>query len=120
MRAKHTTELDFDTWADLARTDPDEFERMRLEAIDAFIESVPERNRERLRRFQWRIDVERRRAKTPLAACIRLSSMMWQSLLGDGGLRDRFTLLAASLHGEDEGSTRQKAQVLAFVKQGSS
>lgn len=116
MRDKHTTDLDFDTWADLARTDPDAFERMRLEAIDAFIESVPEKNRERLRRFQWRIDQERRRAKTPLAACIRLSSMMWQSLLGEGGLRDRFALMAASLQGDGENVTAHKAQVLAFVK----
>ena len=117
MREEHTTELDFDTWADLARTDPDAFEQMRLEAIDAFINSVPERNRDRLRRFQWRIDQERRRAKTPLAACIRLSSMMWQSLLGDGGLRDRFASMAASLQGEGEKETVSKAQVLTFIKQ---
>ena len=30
----------------------------------------------------------RQRSRTPLAACIRMSEMMWDSLLGEGGLRD--------------------------------
>ena len=123
MRSEHTTKIDFDTWAEMAKNDPDAFERMRLQAIDEFIESVPESSQERLRRFQWRIDQERRLAKTPLAACIRLSSMMWQSLLGDGGLRDRFATLAnttATLYGGPASTVASKpklaptAEILSF------
>ena len=113
MNEKKTTEMDFDAWADIARTDPDAFERMRLDAIEEFINSVPEQNQERLRRFQWRIDQERRRAKTPLGACIRISNMMWQSLLGDGGLRERFSMLAASLQ-QERVPTAVSADVVAF------
>lgn len=76
----------FDDWAALARTDPEAFERRRREVIESFIESTPEAHREQLRRLQWRIDTERNRAPTPLAACIRISAMMWESVTGEHGL----------------------------------
>lgn len=86
-------EMTFDTWRDLAEQDPDQFETLRLAAIEAAIANAPERNRERLRRLQWRIDQERRLAGSPMGACLRLSRMMWQAVLGRGGLRERVTQL---------------------------
>lgn len=77
---------DFDDWAELARVDPEAFERRRREVIDAFIESAPERNREHLRCLQWRIDMERRRASNPVSACYRIYRMMWDSFAGERGL----------------------------------
>ncbi|MCG6965864.1 MAG: DUF3135 domain-containing protein [Chromatiaceae bacterium] len=93
MKNKKAAEIDFDTWSEVARSDPQAFEAMRLAAIDAVIESAPEQNRERLRRLQWRIDQERRLARTPMAACLRISRMMWRSVLGPNGLNDRFAEL---------------------------
>lgn len=76
----------FDDWAELARTNPNAFEARRRAVIDDFIASVPERNRHHLQCLQWRIDMERKRASTPLAACYQIYHMMWQSFAGDRGM----------------------------------
>ena len=71
--------FDFDEWAMLARTDPDEFELRRCAVIESLISSSG--HVRRLRGLQWRIDLERKRARTPLEACVRLSSLMWDSFM---------------------------------------
>lgn len=118
MENKKTAEIDFDTWSEMARNDPRAFEAMRLAAIEAVIESAPEANRERLRRLQWRIDQERRLARTPMAACLRISRMMWRAVLGPGGLNERFSELQGTFHGQTgEPVTRQApAEVLSFAR----
>ena len=84
---------DFAFWSELARRDPERFEALRGRVILDFLASVPPERRRRLEGLQWRIDAERRRAGTPLAACIRLSGMMWEScaVLQDA-LRGRSTV----------------------------
>lgn len=72
-------QFDFETWAALAQSDRAEFERRRKVAVDEVIATASPEHQPRLRALQWRIDVERQRAATPLAACIRISSMMWDS-----------------------------------------
>jgi hypothetical protein len=72
--------FDFEAWAALARDNPDEFERQRREAIDSLIASSPA-NRRRLEGVQFRIDMERRLAHSPLKACLRVSEMMWDTFL---------------------------------------
>lgn len=71
--------FDFNEWCALARTDSEGFARRRLARIQVAIESAPERSRDRLNGLQFRIDAECRLARTPLKACLRLSSMMWDS-----------------------------------------
>jgi Protein of unknown function (DUF3135) len=80
--------FDFDEWATLARNDPSAFEARRLELIEDFLRQFPPVEQRRLRGLQFRIEMERRRARTPMAACLRLSAMMWDSLLGNHGLKD--------------------------------
>lgn len=75
-----SSDFDFEVWARLAREDPEEFERRRRAAIDAVIVSSPQ-NRRRLEGVQFRIDMERKLAHTPLKACLRVSEMMWDSFL---------------------------------------
>lgn len=119
MENKTTAEIDFDTWSEVARSDPEAFESMRLAAIEAVIESAPEGNRERLRRLQWRIDQERRLARTPMAACLRISRMMWRAVLGPGGLNDRFVELQTRFSGHGEAQDADApvaAQVLVFAR----
>jgi len=110
--------IDFDTWSEVAEKDPKAFERMRLDAIEACINSAPEGNRDRLRRLQWRIDQERRLARTPLGACVRISRMMWQSVLGEGGLRERFLELGSYLGALEKPSqgVARSAEVLQFAR----
>ncbi len=83
---RDSSSFEFDKWAGMAADDPDTFEAMRRAAIDEVIASAPESSQPRLRGLQWRIDQERRRARTPLAACIRISQMMWESVTGESGL----------------------------------
>jgi len=80
--------LDFDSLSALAADDPEAFELRRREVIDAAIARANPRRQVRLRGLQWRIEQVRRRAGTPLAACISLTDMMWESVLGEEGLLD--------------------------------
>ena len=80
--------FDFDQWAELARHDPDGFERQRQETLLRVIERA--NNARRLAGIQCRIDLERRRARTTMGAVVRLSSMMWDSLYE---LKDQLNLL---------------------------
>ncbi len=79
---------DYERLRALAEQDPQAFEQKRREIIDSALEQVPEHRRRRMRCLQWRIDQERHRCKTPLAACISLSRMMWDSVTGNHGLLD--------------------------------
>ena len=110
MREKSLTELDFDAAVELARTDPEAFEQHRQEAIEALIASAPERNRQHLRCLQWRIDQERQRAANPIAACVKLYRMMWESFAGECGLIDTISNTRHSPHSME--SMLPKAKVL--------
>ncbi len=119
MEQKNTAEFDFDAWSDMAKNDPETFEKMRLAAIEDVIEKAPEDNRERLRRLQWRIDQERRLARTPMAACLRISRMMWRMVLGEGGLNDRFAELQGLVNGhvpETPARRPMGGEVVAFAR----
>ena len=91
-------QFNFSEWSQLAIEDPAGFEKRRRRVIDQIISHFPEAKQKRLRMLQWRIDRERDRSATPMAACIRLSSMMWDSVLGEHGLLE--TLNGEYLPGE--------------------
>jgi hypothetical protein len=63
--------------------------------IEDLILSMPEHKRQRMRCLQWKVDQVRNQCKTPMAACIKLSEMMWDSLVGPGGLKDALERLGA-------------------------
>ncbi|MEO1766816.1 DUF3135 domain-containing protein [Thiobacter aerophilum] len=86
--------FDFDEWMRLAKTDPAAFDARRQQAIEALINEAPPHIRQRLERFQWRIDVERVRCENPMQACIKLSNMMWQLVYGDRGFLWSLSLLS--------------------------
>ncbi|ALP54462.1 hypothetical protein Tel_15620 [Candidatus Tenderia electrophaga] len=96
----------FDEWKKLAETNPKAFEFTRRKVIDDLINEA--RASERLKCLQWRIDVERERAASPLSACVRLSNMMLNSLYGDGGL-------AKTLNGTPR--SKASAEVVSLKKQ---
>jgi hypothetical protein len=85
--------IDFDQWSSLATLDPEAFEARRHELIEDLIRSAPLHRQPRLRGLQWRLDRIREHSRTPLAACIRISEMMWEALVGEGGLRDSLECL---------------------------
>jgi len=79
-------DFNFNEWSNLANTDPEEFERRRQQAIEETILAMPKAKQQRIRGLQWRIDQERKLSKSPIAACIKLSGMMWDTVVGEHGL----------------------------------
>jgi len=69
----------FDELKEMAQNRPDELEKLRIMLCEQIIQGAPEAQRRKLRGLQFRIDMERRRAKNPLAACIAISDMMHKS-----------------------------------------
>jgi len=72
--------FNFDAWVELAKASPDEFEQRRCDVVESLI-SNSDGNIRRLRGLQCNIDMERIRARTPLKACLRISSLMSDSFL---------------------------------------
>lgn len=71
----------FDVLLDLARNDPEGLEELRQTLTSSVIDAAPtDATRRRLRGLQFQVDMEREKAKTPLAATIRISELMCQSL----------------------------------------
>lgn len=78
-RPENAYHIDFDTWARLAETDPERFEDLRDRVLDYCIGRASAERRHRLRCLQWRINQVRNNASNPLAACISISNMMWDT-----------------------------------------
>ena len=71
----------FDVLVEMARNNPEGLEKLRRSLTEAVIESAStERTKKRLKGLQFRVDMERERAATPLAATIKISEMMCKSL----------------------------------------
>lgn len=88
MQEKPLKILDFDEAVALARQDPEAYEQYRLDAVEALITRASRKNQQHLRRLQWRIDQERKRAPNAVAACVKIYQMMWDSFNGDNGFVD--------------------------------
>jgi len=71
---------DFDELLTLAKDDPASFEAKRLEYIEYFFATIPAERQRRLRGLQWQIDQTRNLARTPMASCMNMMNMMWDSL----------------------------------------
>ena len=78
--------FDFDEWMRLAQQQPEEFQKRREAIIEAAIAKAPQHLEPRLRGLQWKIDRVRETSANPLAACVRISRMMWDSIYSENGL----------------------------------
>jgi len=88
-------EFPFDDWMRLAAEDPDSFEKARRLMIDSLIEAAPLPAQPRLRGLQWQVDQARTLTRNPLGACVRISNLMWQKLLGPDGLVEQLERLGS-------------------------
>ncbi|HVL02402.1 MAG TPA: DUF3135 domain-containing protein [Dongiaceae bacterium] len=104
---------EFDQLREMAQKDPEGLERLRMQLCDQLIQSAPEAYRRKLRGLQFRVDMERRRAKTPMAACIAISGMMHDSF---DRLRQVLNEAAsnASSSGHSQAEATTAAKVLPF------
>lgn len=115
MNSAFDWDIDFDAWAHLAHTDPHNFEKQRSDLLNEVILHIPLEKQQRIRCLQWRIDRVRETSGTPLAACIRISNMMWDSVMGKGGLRDSLHLLSQA-ESSAQLPMRPRATVLSFPR----
>lgn len=88
------TEFDFDEWVRLAREDPDAYEDLRKQLIQEVIDNTSPEIKRRLQGLQWQIDQIRSTSANPMASCLRISQMMWDSVLGDHGLIEHMQQLS--------------------------
>lgn len=104
-------DFDFEKWSLLASKDPEAFEQYRERVINEFITDLPEEKQQRMRCLQWRVDSVRRLSKTPMAACIEISKMMWDSIKGEHGLMDALHELqtACQFDGQYQPATRTQS-----------
>ena len=99
---------DFDVLTSLARKDPRALEDLGKRLTNDVIRRArSSQSRQRLRGLQFKIDLERRRARDSLAACVRISQLMHESL---AELNRAFTDPGATA----EFGARQTAKVIAF------
>ena len=113
MQQKSLTKLDFDEAVALARQDPEAYEQYRLDAVEELISSSSRKNQQQLRRLQWRIDQERKRAPNATAACVKIYQMMWDTFTGDNGFID--IICNGNYPSRNTGNTSPKAKVLSFL-----
>ena len=87
-------EIDFDEGARLAREGPDAYEDLRNRLIQELMDNTSPEIRPRMQGLQWQIDQIRSTSANPMASCLRISQMMWDSVLGDHGLVDHMHQLS--------------------------
>ena len=104
--------FNFDGWADLAKSDPEAFEKKREEEIEKIIQSASPEMKNRLKSLQWRIDKERSLAKNPIDSMVRLRNMLYESVFKDNGFVDVLNQLA----GNKPLQERKKAEVINLKK----
>ena len=107
-----STGFDFKEWSELAQTDPERFEARRNRIINEAIRRVPTNRQQMLRGLQWRVDRVRELKRTPLAACIAITDMMWDTF---GDLHNSYVQLADIKPGQKmEVENRPKADIIHF------
>ena len=108
--------LNFDEWMSLAKNDPDEFEAKRRRRIESFFNNVPPEKQHRLKCLQWQIDQTRRLSRSPMASCIAISNMMWESV---NRLKEHQYELVNTTLGQGPQSNKPKhlsAEILPILK----
>ena len=71
---------DFDTLVDMAENDPERLEALRSAMVEHVIGGADVRRRRRLEGVQAQVDLIREGSPNALAACVRISRMMRDSL----------------------------------------
>ncbi|SHN92994.1 hypothetical protein BHECKSOX_1963 [Bathymodiolus heckerae thiotrophic gill symbiont] len=74
------TAFDFDQWMDLAKKDPEGFEKKRKEVIKIAIDNASQKMQPRLNGLQWCIDAKIKASKNPMDGCLKVFQMMMDSI----------------------------------------
>lgn len=119
MPLSSSQDFDFDAWATLAQADQSAFEKQRQEYLQKCISQAVQRggSERKLQGMQSRLELERRRARTPMKACLRYYSLMWDSFVElreaweDCLLRKKHMAHGATIR---NGTPDKSAHIIAF------
>ena len=113
-RQKYFIEFDFDEWMQLAEKDIEAFEARRQQRINELIDLSPGHAR-MLKGLQFRLDMERRRHRSPMKSCLKLYRMMldfqYDQLIFE---TQEMKNSGQSAYGED--CTNPVAEIIPFTK----
>lgn len=110
----------FEYQANLAKTDPERLQRELMEEFEKFLLQVPPERHQELRQLQWRIDMERKKARNPTDAMVRLQKMMWRQFYAEDGFVFAVKQLVKVCHMTEEliktsvVSDSKNAEILTF------
>ncbi len=99
---------DFDYLRALADKDPQELENLRQRYNQQIIESAPEQLKKRLKGLLFQINMERRRSKNAIHACMALSKMMMDSYVN---LQEA----VVNIHGQDIDKVKPETKIMDNV-----
>lgn len=66
------------TWAE---KEPELLQQWFEQEVENLISSAPITHQDKLRGLQFKIEMEKRRAKNPMASCIAISKLMYESFM---------------------------------------
>jgi len=93
MQKAKKDEKILDRFEILHKLDKESFERERKKIIEEEISKYPPHVQERLRRFQWTLDMKRKRCKNALEACFMFHEMLMKQVYGENGLLENLQRL---------------------------
>ena len=111
MQDTNSAEFDFDEWVKLARDNPEAYEDMRRKMLQEVIDSTSPEVRRRMQGLQWKIDQIRSTSPNPMASCLKISQMMWDSVLGENGLLEHMERLKSPA-GQEWDKPKTSAKVI--------
>ncbi len=98
----------------LHELDQESFERERKRIIEEEISKYPLHVQERLRRFQWTLDMKRKKCKNALEACFMFHEMLMKQVYGENGLLESLQkLLEASTDLKKVAASNKSAHIEA-------
>jgi len=112
MSGSDLNQFDFNTWVAMARNNPSQFEAMRKQLIEQTIQQSNPEYRQRMEGLQWQIDQIRSTSSNPLSSCIKLSRMMWDTVLGENGLLENMETLTRSDPIQRRSNQQQSAEII--------
>lgn len=101
--------FDFDEWVNLNRTDPQAFERRRLEWCNRLIDGAQASNKKRLSGLLFQVNMKRRRSSNAMDSCFRISGLMWDKF---NELRSQLQQLANNPMPVTQNTTPTSGQLL--------
>ena len=104
-------DFNFDEWAELAKSDPAEFEERRQQTLRVAVEQAPARHRRKLEGTLFRIEANRAKAKNPLHHAILAAQLMWASF---EEMRASLNQVSGVGPGKREPAARRSATITKF------